>query len=351
MKLRLRDIAERARVSPATVSNALNGRAGVSKAVQEQILEIAREMGYQPSRDSRRQGQHVRMIIYKAHGMVIEDTPFFSELTESIQLECRRVGLELLISHIHAREAADAREQLRHYREEECAGILLLGTEMNSEDLRQFEGFRSHLVVLDNIFRYDKVHSVVMDNLQAGHLAADVLCGAGHRRIGHILSSVSFSNMSDRTAGFRQGLEAHGLRLEDHQLWPVEPNISGAYRDMKQLIAQGREMPEAFFAGNDLMAIGCMRAITEAGYRIPEDVSVIGMDDTPVCLACTPQLSTIRVFRRELGVTAIRTLLSLTEDNMPCAIKTCIGVSPVIRDSILMKQDAALPNPAEDAQP
>ena len=127
MKLRLRDIAERAKVSPATVSNALNGRGGVSKAVQEQILEIAREMGYQPSRDARRQRQHVRMIIYKSHGMVIEDTPFFAELTESIQLECRRVGLELLISHIHARETIDAEEQLRRYREEECAGILLLG--------------------------------------------------------------------------------------------------------------------------------------------------------------------------------------------------------------------------------
>ena len=337
MKLRLRDIAERAKVSPATVSNALNGRGGVSKAVQEQILEIAREMGYQPSRDARRQSQHVRMIIYKSHGMVIEDTPFFAELTESIQLECRRVGLELLISHIHARETTDAEEQLRRYREEECAGILLLGTEMSSEELRRFEGFRSHLVVLDNIFRYDKVHSVVMDNMQAGHLAADVLYSAGHRHIGHILSSVSFSNMRDRTAGFRQGLEDHGLRLEEDQLWLVEPSISGAYRDMQQLIAKGREMPKAFFAGNDLMAIGCMRAITEAGYRIPEDVSMIGMDDTSVCLACTPQLSTIRVFRRELGVTAIRTLLSLSENSMPCTIKTCIGVSPVIRDSIRQK--------------
>ena len=337
MKLRLRDIAERAKVSPATVSNALNGRAGVSKAVQEQILEIAREMGYQPSRDTRRQGQHVRMILYKSHGMVIGDTPFFSELTESIQLECKRVGLELLISHLHAQDAEDAEEQLRRYREEECAGILLLGTEMNSGDLRRFEGFRSHLVVLDNIFRYDKVHSVVMDNMQAGHLAADVLYKAGHRHIGHICSSVAFSNMNDRTAGFRQGLEEHGLRLENSQVWAVEPTISGAYRDMKRLIAEGRDMPEAFFAGNDLMAIGCMRAITEAGFRIPEDVSIIGMDDTPVCLACTPQLSTIRVFRRELGVTAIRTLLTLTEDNMPCAIKTCIGVSPVIRDSIRQK--------------
>ena len=351
VKLRMRDIAQRAGVSPATVSNALNGRGGVSKAVQEQILAIAREMGYQPSRESRRIGQHVRLIIYKSHGMVVGDTAFFAELTESIQLECRRVGLELLISHLHAREDADCAEQIRFFAAEDCAGIILLGTEMSREELHQFDHFHSPLVVLDSLFRYENVHSVAINNMQAGHLAAQALCEAGHRSIGHITSSIAFNNMDDRLQGFRDGLACYGLTLPEEQIWPVRPSISGAYEDMKQLIAQRGALPEAFFAGNDLMAVGCMRAITEAGYRIPEDVSIIGMDDTSVCLACTPQLSTIRVFRRELGVTAIRTLLSLTEDNMPCAIKTCIGVSPVIRDSILMKQDAAMPNPAEDAQP
>lgn len=337
MKLRLRDIAERANVSPATVSNALNGRGGVSKAVQAQILAIAREMGYDPGRDPRKQRSYVRMIIYKAHGMVIEDTPFFSELTESVQLECRRMGLELLISHIHAWEQEDAEEQLRLYREETCAGMLLLGTEMNGGDLRKFEQFRSPLVVLDNLFRFEEVHAVAIDNLQAGYLAAQALYEAGHRRMGHICSSVPFGNMQERTDGFRQGLAERGISLDADQCWAVRPSISGAYSDMKALLAQRGDMPEAFFAGNDLMAIGCMRALTEAGYRIPEDISLLGMDDTSVCLACTPQLSTLRVYRKELGVTAIRTLLAVSEERMPCAVKTAVGVSVVLRDSIRKK--------------
>lgn len=337
MKLRMRDIAERANVSPATVSNALNGRGGVSKAVQEQIINLAREMGYQPVKESKRAGQHVRLIVYKSHGMVVCDTAFFAELTESIQMECKQVGLELLISHVHARADADCAAQIRSFAKEECAGIILLGTEMDAVELRQFENFHSPLIVLDNLFRFEKVHSVVMNNVEAGYLAAQTLCQAGHKRIEHITSSVTFGNNTDRMRGFREGLKEHGLELTDEQIWPVHPSISGAYEDMKRLIKVRKHMPEAFFAANDLMAIGCMRAITEAGYRIPDDVSIIGMDDTSVCLACTPQLSTIRVFRKELGVTVIRTLLSLIENEMRCAVKTEIGVSVVMRDSVRRK--------------
>ena len=337
LKLRMRDIAQRAGVSPATVSNALNGRGGVSKAVQEQILAIAREMGYQPSRERRRIGQHVRLIIYKSHGMVVGDTAFFAELTESIQLECRRVGLELLISHLHAREDADCADQIRFFASEECAGIILLGTEMSREELRQFDHFHSPLVVLDNLFRYENVHAVAISNMQAGYLAAQVLHEAGHRSFGHITSSIPFNNMDDRLQGFRDGLGRYGLTLPAEQIWPVQPNISGAYEDMKRLIAQRKALPEAFFAGNDLMAVGCMRAITEAGYRIPEDISIIGMDDTFVCLACTPQLSTIHVHKKEIGCYVVQTLRTLKDGSVPCALKAEIGVSVVLRDSIRRK--------------
>lgn len=333
----MRDIAARANVSPATVSNALNGRGGVSKAVQEQIIDLAREMGYQTNRDTRRSNRHVRMIVYKSHGMVVCDTAFFAELTESIQMECKQVGLELLISHVHATEDADCAAQIRAFAKEECAGIILLGTEMSTRELRQFDGFHSPLIVLDNIFRFEKVHSVVMNNVEAGYLAAQALYQAGHRKIEHITSSIAFSNNTDRMNGLRDGLSRYGLTLTDKQIWPVHPSISGAYEDMKQLLQTRKYVPDAFFAANDLMAIGCMRALTEAGYRIPEDVSIIGMDDTSVCLACTPQLSTIRVYRKELGVTVIRTLLSLIENDMPCTVKTEIGVSVVMRDSVRQK--------------
>ena len=337
MKYTLRDIAKRAHVSPATVSNALNGRAGVSKTVQENILAIAREMGYQLSRESAKASRHVRLIIFRSHGMVVMDTQFFSELIESIQLECYRLELELLISHVSAGKDADYINQISAFRGEECAGIILLGTEMNEEELGQFTDFRSPMVVLDNLFRLQKVHSVVMNNWQAGYLAAEALYAAGHRDIQHITSSIGFNNMTDRKNGLAAGLSGHGLSLEEEKIWPVRPTMNGAYEDMKELLAKGKKLPEAFFAANDIMAIGCMRAMREAGFQVPEDVSVIGMDDTSICLACTPQLSTVHVFRRELGQTAVRTLFALPEKGSACFVKTEVGVELVMRDSVKTK--------------
>ncbi len=338
MKYTLRDIAKRANVSPATVSNALNGRTGVSKSVQEHILSIAREMGYQVNRESAKAGRHVRLIMYRSHGMVVMETQFFSELIESIQIECHKMGLELLISRlVSSRKDSDYINQISAFRSEDCAGIILLGTEMNEEELKQFAGFRSPMVVLDNLFRLQDVHSVVMNNWQAGYLAAEALYAAGHRDIQHITSSVGFNNMTDRQAGLAAGLKERGLSLEDDKIWPVRPTMNGAYEDMKVLIRERKKLPEAFFAGNDIMAIGCMRAIQEAGYQVPQDVSIIGMDDTSICLACTPQLSTVRVFRRELGQTVVRTLLSLPEKDTGCWIKTEVSVQTVMRDSIKMK--------------
>ena len=337
MKYTLRDIAKRANVSPATVSNALNGRAGVSKSVQENILAIAREMGYQLNRETAKAGRHVRLIIFRSHGMVVMDTQFFSELIESIQLECHRLELELLISHVSAKKDADYVNQINAFRNEECAGIILLGTEMNEEELKQFSDFRSPMVVLDNLFRLEKVHSVVMNNWQAGYLAAEALYAAGHRDIQHITSSIGFNNMTDRQRGLTEGLKKFGLSLENEKIWPVRPTMNGAYEDMKALLQAGKRLPEAFFAANDIMAIGCMRAIQEAGYQVPEDVSIIGMDDTSICLACTPQLSTVHVFRRELGQTVVRTLFSLPEKKSACFIKTEVGVELVMRDSVKTK--------------
>lgn len=336
MKPRIRDIAAMANVSPATVSNALNGKPGVSKAVTEQIIALANELGYEPGRQrAETERQYVRMVMYKSHGMVVMDTEFFAELIESIQFECQQAGLELIISHINAHTDRDFRTRIRDICRDECAGILLLGTEMNAEELKLFAGCKSTLVVLDNLFRHEAVHAVVMNNYDAGYQATNALYEAGHRHIGHITSSQPFNNNRYRRKGYEAAMTAHELPFSDSSMWYVTPSIEGAYRDMKALLQAGdRPLPTAFFAANDLMAIGAIRALTEAGYRVPEDVSIIGMDDTAVCTVCMPPLSTIRVHRRELGMAAMRTLLNVAPIMHSGVIKTEISVDLVMRDSV-----------------
>ena len=106
MKVRVKDIAAKAKVSPATVSNALNHKPGVSEKVTERIMKIAAEMGYEPPKDkSEPNHQYIRLVVYKSHGLVVMDTQFFAELIESIQRECRAENLELMITHLHAKDS------------------------------------------------------------------------------------------------------------------------------------------------------------------------------------------------------------------------------------------------------
>ena len=342
MKIRVLDIAAKAGVSPATVSNALNGRPGVSKQNTRHILKLAEEMGYVGSKAGRNtpEKSYVRLVMFKRHGLVVMDTQFFMELVESIERECQAQGHELIITHLHLAHDSDCLERIRSICAEECAGILLLGTEMYTEDLELFAHCVSPLVAVDNLFRHEQVHAVAMNNYDAGYKATHALYAAGHRRIANITSTVELSNMRYRRKGFEAAMREHALPVDEASVWRVTPTLDGAYRDMLALLEGGRMPPTAFFAGNDIIAVGSMRALAEKGYAVPADVSLIGMDDLSICQFCTPPLSTIRVFRQELGITAVRMLLSLVGKLHYCTIKAETSVTLVERGSVAAPGEA-----------
>lgn len=336
MKIRVRDIAAKAGVSPATVSNALNGRPGVSEENSRYILKLAEEMGYVVTKSSNNMADksYVRLVMFKRHGLVVMDTQFFMDLVESVERECQAMGHDMIITHIEIAKDIDYKDRIRTICTEKCAGVLIMGTEMYPEDLELFANCVSPLVVLDNLFRHEQVHAVVMNNYDAGYQATNALYTAGHRRIDNITSTVEFSNMRYRRKGYEAAMLEHDLTFDENNIWRVTPTLDGAYRDMSVLLESGRKPPTAFFAGNDIMAVGCMRALEEKGNSVPADVSLIGMDDLSICQFCTPPLSTIRVFRQELGITAARTLLNIAGRLNYCTVKTEMSVVLVERGSV-----------------
>lgn len=335
MKVRVRDIALQAGVSPATVSNALNGRAGVSKESARQILQIAKELGYAvPKTSKQTERGYVRLVILKKHGLVVMDTQFFMELIEAIERQCQVEGLELIITHVHIGLDSDYRERINSICAEKCAGVLLLSTEIDETDLQLFNECQSPLLTLDNLFRHEHVHSVVMNNYDAGYRATNALYDMGHRKIGHITSKVAFNNMRYRRKGYQAAMIEKGLPVDEDSIWRITPTMDGAYQDMKALLDENRPLPTAFFAGNDIMAIGCMQALNERGIIVPRDLSIIGMDDTAICKACTPPLSTIRVFRKEMGMIAVKMLLQMIPFMEEGKLKTELDVQLVERGTV-----------------
>ena len=336
MKVRIRDIAERAGVSSATVSNTLNDRGGVGEETAQRILSIARELGYTreyPLQFSRR---YIRLVVFKRHGLVVMDTQFFAELIEGIERECHAHALELMITHIHMEKDADYLERIDAICVESCAGILLLATELYAEDVSRFLHAKAPLLVLDSLFQHMEFNTVVMNNFEAGYMATERMIRMGHTAVEHITSSVRFNNMRYRRRGYEAAMQEKNLPVSSEAIWRVTPTLEGAYQDMRALLSARRTpLPTAFFAANDIMAVGCMRAMNESGLRVPDDVSMIGMDDLAICQISTPALSTIRVFRAELGIAAVRRLVEMMSDGGTKAVyKVELGVLLVDRRSI-----------------
>ena len=335
-KVRLQDVASKAGVSVATVSNVLNNRKGVSKEVAEKILRLCEEMGYVPASAEPQLKKSIRLVVTKKHGLVVINTQFFTELIEGIEAECRNHHIDLMITHLQITDTAETEQLIESICTEDCLGIILLATELCEKDLKLFTKTRSPLVVLDNTGEHLNLNTVVIDNYEAGYLAGKMLIEKGHKRIGHITSAPGFPNMAERKNGFFRALHESGSVCPEEDRIALTPTIEGAFRDMDRWLSENRS-PEftAVFAANDILALGAVQAFSKHGIRVPEDISVIGMDDLSFCQIARPNLSTIHVPRRQLGKAAVLRLIQIAEHPGETQYERhCVGVRPVNRESV-----------------
>lgn len=335
MKIKLKDIADAADVSVATVSLALNNKKGVSEEKREEIIRIAREMGYSlENLEKKNTEKIIRFIIYKRHGFVVSDTPFFSNLIEGIQRECRENQYEMVISHITKNEE-NYQEIIENIKEDNASGVILLATEMYKEDLNNFIDINKPIVLLDSYFKHEDFDYVVINNSSASYKATEHLIENGHREIGYLQSSVYINNFYYRESGFTEALNDNQISLKDDYVYKLEPTLEGSYKDMKKLLKDRKnELPTTFFADNDIVAFGAMRALKENGIKIPADVSIVGFDDMPFCQVSSPRLTTIKVYKQEIGRLAVKRVLEKINGDDNIIQKIEVATELVERDSV-----------------
>lgn len=334
MKTIMQDIAKIAGVSPGTVSNALNDRKGVGKDTKAKIIKIAEEMGY--FKDSKKnEGKVIRLIKYKKNGHVVADTPFFSSLLEACEKECRRNGYELLISQVvygeHTKE--DVHKIVNHHK---IDGILLLATEMDESDFKYFEGIEIPIVVIDSYFKEKNYDYVLINNTKGAYSATKYLIDKGHKNIGLLGSNIEIKNFKYRLEGYKKTLDTFEIEFNESNNVYVDPTIEGAYKDFKIYLEQNRDnLPSAFFALNDIIALGAIKAMNEMEISVPTDVSIVGFDDIPFSSYSNPGVTTIKVHNETMGKTAVKRLIEKIEDDLEITSKIEINTELIERDSVL----------------
>ncbi len=335
MSITAKELARELGLSEAAVSLALNHRPGVSTATRKRVLEAAQSGGYDFSRLKRAEphkgNNSIVFVIYKKHGAVVADTPFFSQLSEGVDEACRELPYLLNIQYLH--DGDDIDSLLANWKRAGCQGILLLGTEMERQDLAPFLSSKLPIVLLDNYFEDVDVDSVLINNIKGAYTAANHLIRQRGTQPGYLHSSYSINNFEERTDGFYKAIRKNGLSTSRSIVHRLTPSMEGAYSDMKELLARNEPLADCYFADNDLIAAGAMRALKEAGHRIPRDIAVIGFDNTPLCNYLDPPLTTIHVPKQYMGRMAVQRLhqLILTPDSHP--IKIEISTKLVLRKS------------------
>lgn len=319
MKISIRKISEITGFSPATVSNALNHKRGVNKETAEQILKTAEELGYHTGERIRR----IRFVIFRRNGLIIDDSPFHPAVIEGVERQAKLMGLETLFCYVDINDP-EYSMQLREILSDEASAVVLLGTEMMEEDFEPYTHAKNRIILLDGWSDRYFFDSVLISNTDSAAKAVEYLVEHGHKEIGYIRGEFRIQAFRYREIGYRRVMDAHKFLIKPEFVLTVGTKAETAYEGVKRYLEEGAALPSAFFADNDTIAIGAMQALKEHGYDIPEDVSIIGFDNISYGAVSDPPLTTINVYKHEMGAMAVRELLYSIENQ--CRIKTKIQV-------------------------
>ena len=329
MKISIKKISEATGFSPATISNALNYKKGVNKDTSAEIFRVAKEMGY----ISEVRISKIKFVIYKRNGLIIDDSPFFSLLIGGVEKECRASGYELVIYNLD-RCNADYEERVKWILNDTASAVVLLGSELMDEDLDLYKGAKCPLLILDYWDSDMNFNGVLINNADSARMAVEYLIDKGHKEIGYLRGNFRIKAFRSRAVGYSIALSKHNLVQNKKYTFMLSTTMDGSHKDMEAYLKKKPKLPTAFFADNDMIALGAMKALQEAGYKIPEDISIIGFDDLPFSEIATPRLTTIRVSKQEMGQLAVRRIIDMMKYGGDIRTKIQVCTDFVERDSV-----------------
>lgn len=308
MATTIKDVARAAGVSVATVSRALNGAENVTAETRQRVQSAAADLRFTPSSAAR------SLITRRTHtvGALLPDLygEYFSELIRGVDLKARARGLHLLVSSSHgdAREAASALRAM-HGRVD---GLLVMSPHIDTAALAANLPQGLPVVLINTRLPEEGMASFAVDNHGGAYAMTRHLISRGHRQVAFIAGPENNYEAQERLRGYRSAL-ADLLPGAAELVLPGDFTEESGWRAGSE-IATLAQRPDAVFCGNDMMAIGCLAALAEAGVRVPHDIALAGFDDIPMARYASPPLTTVRVRIAELGSLALDRLASAIEN-------------------------------------
>jgi LacI family transcriptional regulator len=326
----IKDIAREANVSPATVSKALNKRKDISEATREKILRIAESHDFVPSaigRSLKNQRTENIGVIFCRESQPLSGNPFYSRVLEGIEAELTINNYNLVL-HLLPNDYKGTLPKM--LREGQVDGVVLAGV-LRPDFIERLRNLSIGVVLVDPKIIIDDFSQVLIDNEHGAFQAVEHLISRGHERIGFISGNLDRMSFIQRYKGYQKALSFHKIHLDKDLV--RSGGLEQGYDHTVNLLKM-ENPPTAIFAANDINAIYGYKAITDSRLRIPEDISVIGFDDIEMAKISSPPLSTIRVYKEEMGSIAVRTLLQIINNELDRPVTTLVPTRLVERGSV-----------------
>lgn len=340
----VRDVAQRAQVSAATVSLVLNQKGGISADTRKRVLLAAADLGYEaraPKAPQPARLQTLRFLKIARHGSTVnrDHNTFISDYIDGMSKQAAACGYKLEVVSFEGAPVPDIVASLRGA---DLSGVVVLGTELTEADVKLFEAASTAsalpLVVIDTFYDLLECNFVNMNNKDAVFKALAHFVSSGFSRIGFIASNVQTTNFHLRHHAFIDGMKHFGLPFQPSDIVVVNSTYDGAHRDMLAKLRAGLVVPDGYICTNDVITYGCIKALREFEVRIPQDLSIIGFDNLPMSATMDPPLTTIDVSKQKIGNLAITLLDELIRSSVrEPAVKILVGAELIVRHSVAKK--------------
>lgn len=326
----IKDIARLANVSQSTVSKVLNDRPDVGLETRQRIRDLVEEHQFVPhaaGKSLKKKNTGNIGVIFRREQNPLSTNPFYSRVLEGIEAETALNNYNLVL-HMAAENQQPSLPKM--VREQHVDGVILVGIQST-----QFvEGFlQAHvpLVLVDPKNLFTDCVQILIDNENGAYLATQHLISAGHRRIGFVSGELTRLSFQQRLNGYYRALKSFNMPIDESLI--KSGGVEAGYDHTRQLLS-GPNRPSAIVFVNDINAIFGYKAADELGFRIPEDISVVGFDDIDMAAIATPPLTTIRVYKEELGSVAVRCLRQLLNEDANINSTIIIPVKLIERQSV-----------------
>jgi LacI family fructose operon transcriptional repressor len=307
--VKIKDVANAAGVSTATVSRVLANKPHVRQEVKARVMKVVKALNYRPNRVARSLRSRQSSII----GLIVSDieNPFFQQVGRAVEDAAHEQGYSVMLCN-NDEDPEKEQRYLHLIRDENLAGIILSPTRQTADNFSSTSDLNIPMVVIDRRVSNGDVDNILIDNVQAAHTITTHLIAHGYRRIGAVFG-IGSTTGRERREGFVQALKAHDLQPSTDLVKYANPREDDGFNTTLKML-QLPAPPEAILTSNSLLAAGALRALRESKKSIPEEVAFASFDETTWAKLVIPSLTVIEQPTHEIGRTATELLLKRIKD-------------------------------------